>query len=301
MIERIDQRWLLSFLQIYECGSFKKAAQQLGLPSSNVSRHLALLEAQLAVRLLDRTTRRMQPTEAGVRLYEAAKPLTGALDRALEQVCSGAGSLAGQLRICMPDLPLLADALAGFCRQHPGISLSVETSLSGEADLLDGFDLVLAFGRGTLPDSDWVAKGILRQPSLVVASPAFIARHGTPASVQALADHPCITTLSALGSRPWRFEGEAGPQTLAVSSPYRVNSGNLALALALQGLGLAILPAFNCQAHLKAGRLVSLALDKPPADLVLYAFYSKAVQPPAKVQALLQALGQLAVEANSQP
>ncbi len=289
MIEKIELPWLLSFKVVFEQLSFKLAAQQLQLPSSNVSRHVALLERQLNVRLLERTTRRMRATVAGKQFYQSVIPLTQVLDDALEQVSLYGDSLSGHFKIIMPDLPFMAEIIADFCLNHPQIQLSCDTQLNPTQGLLDGFDLVLKFGRGRLDDSGWVAKEILRWPSCVVAAPELLERHSLPVSLDELSKVPCITTLSVLQGMPWRFKHQ---QTIQVQSSYKVNSGHLAKAGALKGLGFAILPLHACQTEIELGTLIQVDVNCEPEDLVLYAFYSGRKYPLEKVKVFLEHLQQ---------
>ncbi|WDE02407.1 LysR family transcriptional regulator [Thalassomonas actiniarum] len=287
MIEKIELRWLLSFQSVYEQLSFKQAAEQLQLPTSNVSRHVALLEQQLNLRLLERTTRKMTPTTAGKQLYQSITPLTQGVNEALEEVSLYGNSLSGHLKIILPDLPFMAEIIADFCLQHPRIQLSCDTQLNPEEGLLDGFDLVLNFGRGPLEDSGWVAKEILRWPSCVVAAPQLLKNHPLPRSLDELSTAPCITSLSVLQGMPWRFKQN---QTIQVQSNYKVNSGNMARAAALKGLGFAILPTHACQSDIDKGLLIEIDLNCEPEDLVLYAFYSGKKYPLEKVKVFLQHL-----------
>lgn len=287
MIEKIELQWLLSFRAVYEQLSFKQAAEQLQVPTSNVSRHVALLEQQLNLRVLERTTRKMIPTAAGKQLYQSIMPITHLLNDALEEVSLHGGSLAGHLKIITPDLPFLADIIADFCLRHPQIRLSCDTQLNPTEGLLEGFDLVLRFGRGPLEDSGWVAREVLRWPSCVVAAPQLLEQHPLPQSLDDLSKAPCITSLSALQGMPWRFKGE---QPLQVQSSYKVNSGYMAKTAARKGLGFAILPIHACQADIDNGLLIRIDLNCEPEDLVLYALYSGRKYPLAKVKAFLDHL-----------
>ena len=287
MIERIELRWLLSFQAVYEQLSFKLAAEQLQLPASNVSRHVALLEQQLNLRLLERTTRKMIPTTAGRQLYQSITPLTQAVNDTLEEVALHGDSLSGHLKLILPDLPFLAEIIADFCVQHPRIQLSCDTQLNPTEGLLDGFDLVMSFGRGSLEDSGWVAKEVLRWPSCVVGAPQLLQNYPLPRSLDDLSIAPCITSLSVLQGMPWRFKHK---QTIQVQSSYKVNSGNIAKAAALKGLGFAILPTHACQTEIDNGSLIKIDLNCEPEDLVLYAFYSGRKYPLEKVKVFLEHL-----------
>ncbi|KJY91452.1 LysR family transcriptional regulator [Vibrio neptunius] len=275
VLDKIDQQWLNSFHCVYENNSFKRAAELLGLPSSNISRHIALLEECLDTRLFHRTTRRVSPTDAGEHLYVRTQPLLNKLNDALEEVTQYSQQVQGQLKVLMPDSPALSEAVVSFCHQHPSISLCCDTSISPKDDLLDGFDIVISFQRGKLTDCNWVAKEIIRWKSVVVASPAWLERYPAPFHTTDLSRVPCITTYTALNGSPWVFENATGELiTQKVHSTFKVNSGHLAKTGALAGLGASLLPIEFCQQELNAGTLVQIDMEYPPADLVLYAFYA---------------------------
>ncbi|TNY99961.1 LysR family transcriptional regulator [Vibrio parahaemolyticus] len=275
MLEKIDQQWLKSFHCVYENNSFKKAAEFLSLPTSNVSRHIALLEEQLDVRLFDRTTRRICATGAGEHLYLRTQPLLDKLNDALEEVTQHSREVMGQLNIVMPDSPELAKAVVSFCAQYPAISLNCETNLSPKEDLLDGFDVIVSFHRGKLEDSNWIAKEIKRWPSVVVASPKLLHTCQRPFKITDLKHVPCISSFTALKGTPWVFKNSEGEQiTQRVKSAFKVNSGQLAKAGALAGFGFAILPVEFCHEEIESGHLEVIELEYEPEDLVLYTFYA---------------------------
>lgn len=275
MLDKIDQQWLKSFHCVYENNSFKRAAEFLSLPTSNVSRHIALLEERLDIRLFDRTTRRIAPTDAGENLYFRTQPLLDKLNDALEEVTLHSYEVMGQLKILMPDSPALAEAVVAFCKQHPSISLCCDTSISPKEDLLDGFDVILSFHRGRLEDNSWVAKEIKRWPSTVLASPQLLNDSLKPLQITDLQHVSCINSFTALNGTPWVFKNTKGELiTQKVQSSFKVNSGHLAKVGALAGLGFAILPTESCRNEIEAGSLEVIELEYEPADLILYAFYA---------------------------
>jgi DNA-binding transcriptional LysR family regulator len=275
MINQIESQWLKSFHCVYENNSFKRAAEFMNLPTSNVSRHIALLEEKLNTRLFERTTRRMTPTGAGEQLYSSTLPLLAELNNALEEVTRHSHKVMGQLRVLMPDIPALAQAVVSFCIQHPSISLCCDASLSPKEDLLDGFDLILSFHRGKIPDSNWLAREIRRWPSAVMASPKLIQTCVVPYKITDLNHVPCITSLTALNGSPWIFKNSKGELIMQkVQSSFKVNSGSFARSGALAGLGFAILPIESCIDEINAGSLEIVELEDKPEDLVLYAFYA---------------------------
>ncbi|MGB1975848.1 MAG: LysR family transcriptional regulator [Vibrio toranzoniae] len=275
MLEKIDQQWLKSFHCVYENNSFKKAAEFLCLPTSNVSRHIALLEEQLDVRLFDRTTRRIASTEAGEHLYLRTQPLLDKLNDALEEVTQHSREVMGQLNVLMPDSPELAQAVVSFCTQNPSISLCCDTNISPKEDFVDGFDVILSFHRGKLEDHNWITKEIKRWPSAVVVAPKLLKTSLRPFKITDLKHVPCINSFTALNGTPWVFKSLTGELiTQRVQSAFKVNSGQLAKAGALAGLGFAILPAEFCREEIDAGYLEVMELEYKPEDLVLYAFYA---------------------------
>lgn len=275
MLDKIDQQWLKSFHCVYENKSFKRAAEFLSLPTSNVSRHIALLEERLDIRLFDRTTRRIAPTDAGEHLYLRTQPLLDKLNDALEEVTLHSHEVMGQLRVLMPDAPALAQAVVSFCTQHPSISLCCDTSLSPKEDLFDRFDIILSFHRGRLEDTNWVAKKVKCWPSAVVASPTLLQTTRRPFHITDLKHVPCISSFTALNGTPWIFKNAKGELTTQkVKSSFKVNSGHLAKLGALAGLGFAILPTESCRNEIEVGSLEIIKMEYDPEDLALYVFYS---------------------------
>lgn len=292
MRDALDLNTVRVYAAVVDEQSFAGAARLLALPSSNVSRHVATLERRLGVRLLERSTRHLHMTEAGRLLYERAKPLLDALLATEEELGAVRRELRGPLRMCMPgEAPrLLAPILAEFCSLHPGVELECDTRMTGLESLREeDVDLAIVFHRGRQDDSAFITRELAALPSVVVAAPSLLAKTGTPRHARELKSLPCITTLSALKGQPWQFLDAAGEIVkVPVRSRYRVNSGELAGAGALQGIGFAILAAFACQKDLAAGRLVEVPLDLRPAPLQLLGAYSHRHSVTARVRALLE-------------
>ncbi|MFL6957466.1 LysR family transcriptional regulator [Nocardiopsis yanglingensis] len=291
MRSSFDLNTVRVFVAVVDEQSFSGAARLLALPASNVSRHVASLERRLGVRLLERSTRHLRMTEAGRLLYARSKPLLDTLLSTEEELGAVQRELKGVLRMSMPnEAPrLLAPILAEFCSLHPGIELECDTRLSGPEALRDDMDLTLFFHRGQQDDSAFITRELATLPSIVVAAPALLARTGTPRQVRELKSMPCITTASALKGQPWQFVDPSGSIVkVPVRSRYRVDSGELAVAGARQGLGFAIVAAYPCQQDLTEGRLQKVQLDLNPAPLQLLGAYSHRHSVTARVRALLE-------------
>ncbi|WP_447903671.1 LysR family transcriptional regulator [Stenotrophomonas geniculata] len=291
MRSSFDLNTVRVFVAVVDEQSFSGAARLLALPSSNVSRHVASLERNLGVRLLERSTRHLRMTEAGTLLYARAKPLLDTLLSTEEELGAVQRELKGPLRMCIPtEAPrLLAPILAEFCSLHPGIELECDTRLTGLEVLREDIDLSLFFHRGPQDDSAFITRVLATLPSIVVAAPALLARTGVPHRVHELKRFPCITTASALKGQPWQFLDATGNIVkVSVRSRYRVNSGELAVAGARQGLGFAIVAAHPCQDDIADGRLQEVQLDLLPAPLQLLGAYSHRHSVTARVRALLE-------------
>lgn len=291
MRDALDLNTVRVYVAVVDEQSFAAASRLLSIPSSNVSRHVAALERRLGIRLLERSTRHLRMTEAGRLLYERAKPLLDTLLGTEEELGAVQRELRGPLKMCMPgEAPrLLAPILAEFCSLHPGIELECDTRMTGLEVLREDVDLSIVFHRGHQEDSAFITRELATLPSIVVAAPSLLAQTGIPRHVRELKSLPCITTLSALKGQPWQFQDAAGNIVkVPVRSRYRVNSGELAVAGARQGIGFAIVAAHPCQEDLAAGRLQEVPLDLRPAPLKLLGAYSHRHSVTARVRALLE-------------
>lgn len=304
MRDALDLNTVRVYAAVVDEQSFAGASRLLAIPSSNVSRHVASLERRLGTRLLERSTRHLRMTEAGRLLYERAKPLLDTLLSTQEELGAVQRELRGPLKMCMPgEAPrLLAPILAEFCSLHPGIELECDTRMTGLEVLREDVDLSIVFHRGHQEDSAFITRELATLPSIVVAAPSLLARTGMPRHVRELKSLPCITTLSALKGQPWQFQDAAGQIVkVPVRSRYRVNSGELAVAGARQGIGFAIVAAHPCQEDLATGRLQEVSLDLRPAPLQLLGAYSHRHSVTARVRALLELIQVRLADAVSPP
>ncbi len=296
MTSSIDLNHLRYFLAVVEAGSFAGAARKLGLPTSNVSRHIAQLEAQLGSRLLERTTRHLRLTGQGRLLQARARPLMDDLLLLEAELQDQHATLRGVLKLSLPaefGAQLLGPIIAQFAAQHAALDIECQTSMVGAEPLRDDVDLAIVFQRGVPPDSSMIQQTLLSLPSIVVAAPALLARTGTPQTVAQLAQLPCIATRAALHGKAWQFVGADGrAQPVAVQARYRADSGEMARSAALAGVGFALLARAACAAHLAQGDLVHVELDLHAVPLDVVACYPSQRHLAAKTRALLALLQQ---------
>ena len=243
------------FVSVIECGSISAATEQVGQTPSAVSRTLSRLEAKLDTTLINRTTRRMDLTEEGKYFFEQAKVILAQMDELEERLSSRQKNPAGRLRInaAVPFmLHGIVPYIAEFRRLYPDIQLELNSD-----DLI--IDLLeqstdIAIRIGTLADSTLHARSLGCSPLNILASPDYIARHGTPASVADLADHSLIGFAQNDGLNHWplRFaQGDRWPIQPAISA----SSGETVRQLALQGQGIACLSHFMTHEDIATGRL----------------------------------------------
>lgn len=289
----VDLNLLKIFIAVASQGSFAQAAQQLSMPTSNVSRSIKQLEQQLNCRLIERTTRNMRLTEQGDILLKQSQKLYKELDETLSQI-SHREVLSGTLRMTIPSEAgslLLAEVIAEFALQHPQLAIYCDTQLMPLDVINNDIDLLFTFHRGELENSSYHSRVIKTWQSVVVASPSLIERTGRPKTISELTNMPCISSLSALSGQPWIFiDQQKCQQKVNVNSQYRVNSGILANVAALKGVGYAILAKEPCEQDIALGRLEVIEFDEQPAPIELRAIYASRRSLSPKIDAFLQYL-----------
>jgi DNA-binding transcriptional LysR family regulator len=286
----IDPDDLRSFVEVVESGGFNRAARRLGVSKSIVSRRIARLEADLGTRLLNRTTRGISPTEAGLELKARGERILTELDEAREAVARQAGGLIGRLRLSAPlsfGVRHVAPVLAQMAQRHPRLEIDVSYS-DRIVDLIgERFDAAIRIG--TLSDSSLVARRIAPVRAVLVASPDYLARHGRPATPADLAAHEClIYTGSTVAD--WQFL--AGKRSISIrpAGRLRSDSGDAILQWAIAGLGVAEGPSFLVAEAIERGSLEPLLQDYARPEYGIYLVRPPGSYVPAKVRVLTDTL-----------
>lgn len=287
---------LHAFCLVARLRSFTRASAELNVSPSALSQSMRQLEAELGVRLLTRTTRQVAPTEAGEQLLERLAPALADLDSALDAVRQTQGRPAGTLRLTLPHSAvsyLLQSGLAAFLAENPALTLEVDAS-DGLMDIIaERFDAGIRFNENLQPGMQ--AAQVSRPLGfVVVASPAYLQRHGTPEHPDDLHRHACIGYRFGTGGPRYRWQLHAAGQELqlALRGPLVTNDKQVQLAAARDGVGLAYLLEPLVRDDLQAGHLqIVLAGYMPPAE-ALYLYYPSHRQPPAKLRALITFLRQ---------
>jgi len=273
-MDRIDR--LRIFLRVAQCGSFTLAADQLGLPRASVSAAVQQTEAALGVRLLHRTTRRVGLTPDGEALLEHARTLVDDVDELEQRFRPQGAALSGRLRVEVPSRiarRLVAPALPSFLAQHPAIEIELGSSDRAVDLVHEGIDCALRVG--PLAPSSLVARPLGRFGLINCASPAYLARHGTPRSPADLDRHQAVHYVPPAGGRaaPWEWQEGGAPRTRALAGQVAANNAETYIACCLAGLGLIQIPAFDVREHLASGELVQVLSAWPAPAMPVHLVY----------------------------
>jgi DNA-binding transcriptional LysR family regulator len=288
------------YVAVVDGGSFAAAADKLEISRAMVSKQIQKLEEHLGTRLMNRTTRRLSLTETGREFYERSTQIMGDVEEAERVAGQMTRTPHGVLRVAIPlsyGQHRLAAIIADYTRAYPKVQLDISVS-DRKVDLVeDGFDLAVRIG--TMPQSDLIARKIGGVRSIVCASPAYLARHGTPLTPDELGRHACLGYTLTGGGGDWRFETPDGPLIVPVNGPIRADNGDIIRLAALGGAGILFQPHFIVDADLAAGRLVQLLVGWRSAELGVYAVYPSRKHLSAKVRTFVDFLAAtLEVEAQ---
>jgi DNA-binding transcriptional LysR family regulator len=291
-MDRLDS--LESFVAVVEAGQFSAAAERLGIGKSVVSRRVSELEEHLGARLLQRTTRRLSLTEAGREFYPRALQLLEDLAEAEQSVSSGQQALSGRIRLATPltfGLLHLAPSINRFMQAHPGVVLDLDMD-DGQVNLIqEGVDLALRIG--SLGDSSLIALPLAPVRALIVASPDYLRRNGTPTTPEELQSHPALCYSNLPEPRKVQLTDRNGRNaTIMLSLRLLANNGDLLLGAAEAGLGICLSPTFIAYRAIQEGRLVPLLRDYRLPVATAYAVYPSRRFVPLRVRALMEYLQQ---------
>ena len=256
------------FVRVYELGNMSAAARDQRTSPAVASARIAELERHLGVRLFNRTTRALHPTEHGRMFYEGAQRILDAIDHAEGAVMEASQSPRGTIYVAAPlhlGRRIIAPATVRFLEDYPEIDLRLRLSDRVVDVTAEGLDL--AFHLGPLADSDLKVRMIAQCERLLVASPSYIARYGMPRTGQDLIDnsHACLN-LRFPGAQEfqWTLQTRDGPQRFDISGPLECDDGDVLTQWAIAGCGVVMKPRFEIAEHLQSGALLAVAKDTPP-------------------------------------
>lgn len=267
-----------TFVRVYELGSMSAAGRDLRISPAVTSARISQLEEHLSVRLFQRTTRSLTPTEQGKAFYGGAAEVLEAVENAEAQVVNITDNPKGALYVAAPfgvGRRLIAPLVSGFLAEYPEVSVRLRLT-DRKVDLTtEGLDL--AFFLGQPEDSNLRIRKIADVERILCASPDYVARHGNPASGDELMTgaHECLNLrFPGATEFQWRLTTPEGPKRFRVTGRYEADDGDVLTDWALAGNGIAMKPIFEVAQHVKAGRLIEVAKQTPPQPIQLACLFT---------------------------
>ncbi len=282
---------IIVFMQVAEARSFVAAGRVLGLSASAVGKSVARLEEKLGVRLFHRSTRSVALTAEGALLLERSRRILAELEAAEHELSQASTAPRGRLRVSLPVVSsLLLPVLAEFMRIHPSIALDLDFSDRLVDVIEEGFDAVVR--TGDPQDSRLSARRLGAFRSLLVASPGYLAQHGTPQVPGDLLQHRCLHYRFPHNGKLETWALRRPPEAAELQLPISMICNNIETRVhfALQGLGIAYLPDFSVRTHLADGRLLTVLPDEVERSGVFHVLWPASKHPSPKVRVFIEFL-----------
>jgi DNA-binding transcriptional LysR family regulator len=286
---------ITEFVAVVEAESFASAARKLNLSRSAVGKAICRLEIKLGARLFHRTTRSLHLTREGKAYYEYCQRALAELDNGEAALESGRVEPRGTVRLTVPVIfgrHCVAPTLYDLARQHEALSFEVSFT-DRQVDIAEeGYDL--AVRNAEMPEGAGLkTRALARQRMVVCASPTYLASHGRPASLEALAAHRCILYAGSPLRRNWLFcDADGKPFEVPIRGRMRLDDIEAIRDAAIAGMGLAWLPCWLVRTHVAAGALVRVLENVPWIELTSWAVWPQTPFLPSRVRILIDALAE---------
>jgi DNA-binding transcriptional LysR family regulator len=268
-MNELDLNSLRLFYQVVNAQSITRAAEELRMPKSTISRKLTLLEQHVGAILLKKGARRLAPTAIGTVLYEHCSRMVAEVERAGLETLEMQSELRGTLRVSIPidfGTSWIGRAIAEFVHQYPDINLEVEVNSKRVTPREDPYDLTIQLG--PLQDSGMTFRRLATVTRGVYASADYLEKHGTPRTVEDFQRHHCIVTDQQRQDGVWTFRNQVKHKFIEVTGKVFINNIGVARELAIGGVGLSMLPNIMCRNDVKTNRLVRVLTEweSPPMN-----------------------------------
>jgi DNA-binding transcriptional LysR family regulator len=281
-----------AFATVVDQGGFTDAAKKMGISKSAVSKHVSSLEARLGARLLNRTTRRVSPTEIGLAYYDRARRVLNDAGEADALVSAMQSEPSGLLRISVATdfgVNHLSPILSRFLHQFPEIQINMVLNNRYVELISEGFDLAVRVG--DLEDSTLRARKLTDTTKRMIASPNYLQRYGTPRRIDDLSDHKLLHYSNQASGNVWKVTAPSGEKRQVRTAGWlTVNDGQSLLNAAMSGLGIAFLPSFLYADALDHGKVVEVLPELPTESMGIYAVYPPGRFTQPKVRAFIDFL-----------
>ena len=281
-----------AFATVVDQGGFTDAARKLGISKSAVSKHVSSLEARLGARLLNRTTRRVSPTEIGLAYYDRALRVLNAAGEADALVSSMQSAPSGLLRISVATdfgVNHLSPVLGEFLDEFPDITVNMVLNNRYVELISEGFDMAVRIGE--LEDSTLRARKLTETTKRMIASPSYLEKHGRPLKIDDLNEHKLLHYSSQANGSVWKLTAPSGEKRqVRTAGGLSVNDGQSLLNAAISGLGIAYLPSFLYASAMRDGLIADVIPDLPQETQGIYAVYPPGRFTQPKVRAFIDFL-----------
>lgn len=283
-----------AFATVVDQGGFTDAAKKMGISKSAVSKHISSLEARLGARLLNRTTRRVSPTEIGLAYYDRARRVLTDAGEADALVSSMQSAPTGLLRVSVATdfgSMHLSPVLGGFMSRFPDVAVNLELDNRYIEMISEGYDAAIRVGE--MEDSSLRARKIADTTLRMVASPRYLDIHGRPHRVDEINGHKLLHYSNQANNAVWKLTAPSGERRhIRTTGSFTVNDGQSLLNAAINGLGIAYLPSYLYHNAMDAGLVVDVMPDLPKERQGIYVVYppGKFTQP--KVRAFIDFLAE---------
>jgi DNA-binding transcriptional LysR family regulator len=283
-----------TFCSVADSGGFSAAAKALQRPKSSISNAVARLELSLDVRLLERTTRQVQLTEAGESLYSHIKPLFAQLHDAQNEAISYSKNISGTLRIAAPyeyAAHHLAPVACQIMAQHPQLKIQIDTEYAQINPLDDRYDIVFSMIEQGLPSTSIIARRVFSLEQGIFAAPKLLAEHDLPKAPQHLNKFPVIATSAGAD---WSYVSANGARrSILLHTPrMRTSNAGVRLQAAIAGLGVVRITRSYCDAAVSEGLLINILADYDWSPIHVYALFPTRRLVPSKVRVFLDGLAE---------
>ncbi len=281
-----------AFAMVVDQGGFTDAAKKMGMSKSAISKHVSSLEARLGARLLNRTTRRVSPTEIGLAYYDRARRVLNDAGEADALVSSMQSEPSGILRVSVATdfgVNHLSPILGDFMSEFPDITVNMALNNRYVEMISEGFDMAVRIGE--LEDSTLRARKITETSKRMIASPEYFAKYGRPEKIDDLNDHRLLHYSNQANSAVWKITAPSGEKRhIRTAGSLTVNDGQSLLNACIGGLGIAYLPSFLYADALKSGLVEEAIPDLPVEKQGIYAVYPPGRFTQPKVRAFIDFL-----------
>lgn len=266
-----------AFTKVVEVGGFAAAAREMGLSRSVVNKYVIALENELNTQLLRRSTRQVNPTEAGIVFYERAIAILSDMDEAIAAVTQLQGRPHGTLRVNAPmtfGFLKLSPVISDFMTQYPDVHVDLVLNDRFVDPIEEGFDVTVRIAEPTAITSLFVQE-IAPVRRVLCTSPAYLAAYGEPTKPEELLHHRCLHYGYQASGNQWKLAGPGGEIAVHVNCVMWSTNGDSLKHVAVCGQGIALLPYFIVESDIKAGRLQTVLTNYQTPDISLCALYPR--------------------------